>query len=611
MRPALSGNAVAGTSTLGYIPVWTDSAGTLGNSNLYNSVGGNVGIGTTSPVATLDVGGYLHASGNSNPATTGQGAYLGWNALYGGGVGETDFINNQGGGAGGFAFMSTPLAGSPKTTLMFLNGAGNLGIGTTAPSQKLEVAGNLKLSNGGALVFNDGTTMTSAAVSGVNLTSPDTSITVGGTPSAPTVAVNTVAASKITGQVQYSQLGGGACTTGQILQWSGSAWACAAIPVTLGVGGNSFAGPQTASVSDPNGYAFQGRNLAVSGNADAVRGISSSNSGRGVVGMATTTVTGTNSTATGVYGSSQATNGAGVYGEASATAAGSVNYGVWGLTRSPSGIGVRGEAPSTATNASNNTTGVYGVSAGDNGSSGVFGYASNSTTKTDTYGVYGRSDAAGGIGVYGVASSVSTNGQYPPVGVYGEAVAANGFAGYFLKASTQGDVLEADAFNGAQNQVAVMRLTATGDLHIAGATYPGGADYAEMMDVEGPTKAYAPGDVLVISENADRTVELSSTPYSTKVVGVYSTKPGFVGSPHAMMEKKDSEIPMAMVGIVPCKASAENGSIQRGDLLVTSSIPGHVMKATDRLRTTGAIVGKALQALESGTGTIEIAVTLQ
>jgi len=66
-----------------------------------------------------------------------------------------------------------------------------------------------------------------------------------------------------------------------------------------------------------------------------------------------------------------------------------------------------------------------------------------------------------------------------------------------------------------------------------------------------------------------------------------------------------------MIGIVPCKVSAENGPIARGDLLVTSSTPGHAMKGTDRPQMTGAIVGKALEPLLSGTGVILIAVTLQ
>ena len=68
---------------------------------------------------------------------------------------------------------------------------------------------------------------------------------------------------------------------------------------------------------------------------------------------------------------------------------------------------------------------------------------------------------------------------------------------------------------------------------------------------------------------------------------------------------------MAVVGIVPCKVSAENGPIQRGDLLVTSSTEGHAMKGTDRRRMLGAVVGKALETLQRGKGVIEVLVTLQ
>jgi len=68
---------------------------------------------------------------------------------------------------------------------------------------------------------------------------------------------------------------------------------------------------------------------------------------------------------------------------------------------------------------------------------------------------------------------------------------------------------------------------------------------------------------------------------------------------------------MAMVGIVPTKVSAENGPIGSGDLLVTSSTLGHAMKGTDRERMLGAVIGKALGSLDSGTGMIEVVVTLQ
>jgi hypothetical protein len=44
--------------------------------------------------------------------------------------------------------------------------------------------------------------------------------------------------------------------------------------------------------------------------------------------------------------------------------------------------------------------------------------------------------------------------------------------------------------------------------------------------VEGSVRAYEPGDVLTISKASDRTVEKSDEPYSSRVVGVYATKPG-------------------------------------------------------------------------------------
>jgi hypothetical protein len=74
---------------------------------------------------------------------------------------------------------------------------------------------------------------------------------------------------------------------------------------------------------------------------------------------------------------------------------------------------------------------------------------------------------------------------------------------------------------------------------------------------------------------------------------------------------KSPEVPLAVIGIVPCKVTAENGAIDRGDLLVTSSRPGYAMKGTDRSRLVGAVVGKALQPLPAGTGMIEVLITLQ
>ena len=139
--------------------------------------------------------------------------------------------------------------------------------------------------------------------------------------------------------------------------------------------------------------------------------------------------------------------------------------------------------------------------------------------------------------------------------------------------------------------------------------WKGSADFAELMTVDGAVINYEPGDVLVISPSVDRSVALSSSANATSVIGVYSTKPGFIGSPNVMAEATADEIPVAIMGIVPCKASAENGPIQRGDLLTTADTPGHAMRASDAR--IGTILGKALGDLESGTGTIEVLLTLQ
>jgi hypothetical protein len=139
-----------------------------------------------------------------------------------------------------------------------------------------------------------------------------------------------------------------------------------------------------------------------------------------------------------------------------------------------------------------------------------------------------------------------------------------------------------------------------------------GGDYAESVNVTGDRKAYEPGDVLVVDPTSEGKFLKSSKPYSTTVTGVYSTKPGAVGRRQVSdRSHMTEEVPMAMVGIIPTKVCAEGGPIQPGDLLVTSSTPGCAMKGTDRTQMLGAVIGKSLGHLESGTAVIEVVVTLQ
>jgi hypothetical protein len=259
--------------------------------------------------------------------------------------------------------------------------------------------------------------------------------------------------------------------------------------------------------------------------------------------------------------------------------------GVYGLVTNGTSVGIYGETTSTTA-----------------GTVAVLGYASGASGQV--YGMEGLASSLNGVGVIGVASN--TGGSN--VGVYGLTNSPQGVAGYFRN-SSNGDIVQ--GWNGPGTDLK-FKVAGDGNVTADGAFAGGGADFAESVDVAGEKRNYEPGDVMVVDESSNRRFALSQKPYSKSVAGVYSTKPGMLGTLHSMdSERRKEEIPMAIVGIVPTKASSENGPIRRGDLLVTSSTRGYAMKGTKRKLMTGAIVGKALEPLNSGTGVIEVLVTLQ
>ncbi len=93
------------------------------------------------------------------------------------------------------------------------------------------------------------------------------------------------------------------------------------------------------------------------------------------------------------------------------------------------------------------------------------------------------------------------------------------------------------------------------------------------------------------------------------MIGVYSTQPALLGGAPDQNDPL-AGIPVAITGIVPCKVSAENGAIKRGDLLVTAGLPGYAMRAGSN-PPQGTVLGKAMGQLDAGTGVIQVLVTLQ
>ena len=188
------------------VPKYSGTA-TLVNSAIFE-IGGKVGIGTTTPSSTLTVNGGFTASGSAVLAN----AYRFYTGLGDGNQSYMDFranpssgnvvMNAKSGtvffnldhGTGGVAFGN----GAAKT-VAYITAAGNvafygtgnssfggnLGIGTTAPSSRLTVAGMIQSTSGG-FKFPDGTVLkTATAAGGLAAVSHDATLAGAGTSASP------------------------------------------------------------------------------------------------------------------------------------------------------------------------------------------------------------------------------------------------------------------------------------------------------------------------------------------------------------------------------------------------------------------------------------------
>ena len=129
------------------------------------------------------------------------------------------------------------------------------------------------------------------------------------------------------------------------------------------------------------------------------------------------------------------------------------------------------------------------------------------------------------------------------------------------------------------------------------------ADIAEWVHVTTPV---APGDVVILDQATPMHYRIAESVCSSLVAGVVSTAPGvvlggsLVGSEKALL---------ALSGIVPVKVTNEGGPIQPGDLLVSSSTPGHAMRWSRSEPCPCSLVGKALEPMTGESGVILVLLT--
>jgi hypothetical protein len=219
-------------------------------------------------------------------------------------------------------------------------------------------------------------------------------------------------------------------------------------------------------------------------------------------------------------------------------------------------------------------------------------------------------DAGTAIEGGGKNGVIGNSGDPDGAGVagFGDAVGVNGFGstGPGVVAISKGDTLFKACFNtigfGCNNGNAV-RIDSAGTVFANGGFQTGGADVAEFVAASG----VEPGDVVEIDRNHAGEFRRASHRASTAVAGVISTTPGVtMNSPDAANGTKDAPR-LALAGRVQVKATAANGRIRPGDLLVSSATPGYAMRAGNAPRP-GTVFGKALGSLEHGEGLVEMLV---
>ena len=153
----------------------------------------------------------------------------------------------------------------------------------------------------------------------------------------------------------------------------------------------------------------------------------------------------------------------------------------------------------------------------------------------------------------------------------------------------------------------------TGKVAVRVLEITGGSDLSEQFDIRGAQDTVKPGMLVSIDPKRAGKLIISNASYDTKVAGIISgaggVKPGMMMGQEG--SKADGDYPVALTGRVYCWADASNGAIIPGDLLTTSSTLGHAMKVSNHNKALGAIIGKAMTSLEEDKGLVLVLVSLQ
>lgn len=248
--------------------------------------------------------------------------------------------------------------------------------------------------------------------------------------------------------------------------------------------------------------------------------------------------------------------------------------------------------------------------------------ANVTSTSGNTYGIYITNQTPANSAMAGYFEQTGATGS--TYGVYGSVTSTNGWAGYFnggagLRTNklTVGTTASDDYNSIGTPAASHASLDSTNDLYIAEslevdgpAWFDGGfTDIAEYIvvnengvdrrvnytNINGIKTFDLAGSILIADPDDPNKATLTDTPYDKRVVGIIATKPSMIISGGI---SEEYGYPIVLAGRIHTNVCTENGDIEIGDFITTSSKSGYGMKATEP----GMVVGQALESFSGNPG---------